>query len=33
VQGDGLGPEGRGLSEPVSQTSRLKNLGLGATDR
>jgi hypothetical protein len=28
-----LGPDGRGLSEPVSQTSRPKNLGLGATDR
>lgn len=33
VEGEGLGPDGRGLSEPVSQTSRPKNLGLGATDR
>ena len=33
VEGDGLGPDGRGLSEPVSQSSRPKNLGLGATDR
>ena len=31
VEGGGLGPEGRGISEPVSQSLRPKNLGLGAT--
>ena len=31
VEGGGLGPEGRGVAEPVSQSRRPKNLGLGAT--
>ena len=31
VEGGGLGPNGRGISEPVSQSRRPKNLGLGAT--